>query len=120
MKLLNILTKCSYILIGIAFILSIFNIGPTTQPIYFYISDSNIVNIIVCSAMFIAFVLSLFLILLYLNKRDISLHKLGILVILINLMLDIVFGGNTIFFASYVITFILLVANTIVKKKANN
>ena len=120
MKLLNILTKCSYALLGVTFILSIFNIGPTTQPIYSYISNSNTVNIIVCSSMFIAFVLSAFLILLYLNKRDISLHKLGIFIILINLMLDIVFGGNTIFFISYIITLVLLVTNTIVKKKANN
>ena len=120
MNLLSVLTKCSCVILGITFILSIFNIGPTTHPIYFYISDSNTVNLIVFSTITIAFIISLFLILTYLNKKNISLHKLGILMILINFMLDISFGGNIIFFISYIITLILFIINIAVNKKANN
>ena len=40
--------------------------------------------------------------------------------ILINFMLDISFGGNIIFFISYIITLILFIINIAVNKKANN
>lgn len=117
---LNFVTKTSLLLLGITFILSIFNIGPSTKPIYFYLSDINIINIVSTGCLLLAFILIAKLIMLCLSKKELSINKLGMNLILINLMIDIVCGGNSIFFIAYTISFILFFVNHIRTKKANN
>ena len=119
-KKLNFVTKTSLLLLGITFILSIFNIGPSTKPIYFYLNDINTITMISTGCLLLSLLLIARLITIYLNKKEMSVNKLGMNLILINLMIDIVCGGNSIFFIAYTITFILLLINHIRTKKANS
>ena len=119
-KELNFVTKISLLLLGITFILSIFNMGPSTKPIYFYLGDINTINIVSTGCLLLALILIAKLIMIYLSKKELSINKLGMNLILINLMIDIVYGGNSIFFITYTVSFVLLLINHIRIKKANS
>lgn len=116
-KHLDILTKVSIVLLGISAILGIFKIGPITEPIYVYVSDSKISTLISISSIVISLLLTFILIFLFLNKRITSFYQAGILLLLISLCIDISIGGYIIFSIVSVINIVVYALNLRVNKK---
>lgn len=116
-KHLDILTKVSIVLLGISAILGTFKIGPITEPIYVYVSDSKISTLISISSIVISLLLTFILIFLFLNKRITSFYQAGILLLLISLCIDISIGGYIIFSIVSVINIVVYALNLRVNKK---
>lgn len=116
-KHLEILTKGSIILLVIAGLLGIFKIGPLTEPIYVYISDSKVSIFISILSIAISLVLTFVLIFLFLNKKITSFYQAGIFLLLMSLCIDISIGGYIIFSIVSVVNIIVYSLNLILAKK---
>lgn len=116
-KHLSILTKMSLGLLVLSLILAIFNVGPASEPIYTYVSDSKISTFISISSIAISFILSFILIFLVLNNKITSFYQAGIFLLLISLSMDISIGGDIIFSAVSIINIVVFALNLKTKKQ---
>lgn len=116
-KRLEILTKGSIALLVVAGLLGMFKIGPLTEPIYVYISDSKISTCISLSSIAISLVLTFILIFLFLSKKITSFYQVGIILLLMSLCIDISIGGYIIFSIVSIINIIVYCLNLRFNKK---
>lgn len=116
-KHLSILTKVSIGLLALSLLLAVFKVGPATEPIYTYISNSKVSTLISVSSMCISFVLAFILILLFLNNKVTSFYQMGIFLLLISLSMDITIGGDIIFSVISAINIIVFAFNLKASKK---
>lgn len=116
-KHLSILTKVSIGLLALSLLLAVFKVGPATEPIYTYISNSKVSTLISVSSMCISFVLTFILILLFLNNKVTSFYQMGIFLLLISLSMDITIGGDIIFSVISAVNIIVFAFNLKASKK---
>lgn len=97
----------SLIFLLLAVILSIFNIGYRTRPIYGYISSPSINTLI--SILFIgtSFLIFAYLTFLLISKKYASLFQLSILMLIANLCIDFVLGGNVVLIVACILNIIV-------------
>lgn len=110
-KNIDNLTKISIGLLVLTGILSFFNIGPNTQPLYMYVSIKKIsftIGVLLLSA---SLIMGCYLIFLILNNKLDSFYKKGILLLLITLMSNFILGGNLLFIIASILSIIILVLN---------
>lgn len=110
-KNIDNLTKISIGLLVLTGILSFFNIGPNTQPLYMYVSIKKIsftIGVLLLSA---SLIMGCYLIFSILNNKLDSFYKKGILLLLITLMSNFILGGNLLFIIASILSIIILVLN---------
>lgn len=97
----------SLIFLLLAVILSIFNIGYRTKPIYGYISSPSINTLI--SILFIgtSFLIFAYLTFLFISKKYASLFQLSILMLIANLCIDFVLGGNVVLIVACILNIVV-------------
>lgn len=119
-KVLNISTFIAGIILVISLVLSIFNIGPTTEPIYMYINDSKISKAIIIIAMGLSMLMIFITLFLLINKRATSINQIAILLLLSSLSMDIVIGSNMMFSVASILNIIVLALNLRFNKKSKH
>lgn len=117
-KYLFYLTKVCTVILVISFILSVFNIGPTMNPIYMYINNIDIVRCIVFISFTLIFLLTTVIIFLFLSKKINSIYNIAPICLLASVCLDIVLGGNIFFFVSSIVSMIVFSINLLQNKRS--
>ena len=114
-KIINLCTKISIGLLLIAGLLSLFNIGPSLNPLYQYIPAK--VHIL-----FISFVLGttssiliVFLIYMILNNKMKNIYETGLILLIMTSISNLFLGSNIIFLIASIIVFIMLSINIFYK-----
>ena len=112
------LTKMSISLLVLTGILSFFNIGPNTQPLYMYISLKKISFIVGVFLLSTSSIMGCYLIFSILNNKLDSFYKNGVILLLITLILllitlisNAILGGNLLFIIGCIFNIIILVLN---------
>lgn len=118
-KTLKISINICFVLLIITGILSVFNIGSQIQPAYTYV-PSDLINYVVIISGILAFVMSFMVIFSCLSKKENSIYTVSILILSTKSLMDIVLGGNLLFFIAGLISIIVFTAwNIYLKKKAS-
>ena len=105
------LTKMSIGLLVLTGILSFFNIGPNTQPLYMYISLKKISFIAGVFLLSTSSIMGCYLIFSILNNKLDSFYKNGVILLLITLISNAILGGNLLFIIGCIFNIIILVLN---------
>lgn len=105
------LTKMSIGLLVLTGILSFFNIGPNTQPLYMYISLKKISFIAGVFLLSTSSIMGCYLIFSILNNKLDSFYKNGVILLLITLISNAILGGNLLFIIGCIFNIITLVLN---------
>ena len=105
------LTKMSIGLLVLTGILSFFNIGPNTQPLYMYISLKKISFIAGVFLLSTSSIMGCYLIFSILNNKLDSFYKNGVILLLITLISNAILGRNLLFIIGCIFNIITLVLN---------
>lgn len=116
-KTLNILNIISAFLMLVTAMLSVLNIGPSTSPMFVYISSQETINFVSTALITFALFVGTYLIFSILLKRIHSFSQLGLNILLIFLASDVLLGGNIAYMASTVFAIMVLIINIINNKK---
>lgn len=110
-KTIDLCTKVSIGLLLIAGFLSLFDIGPSMQPLYQYI-PAKVHILFVCSILGTSSsILVVYLIYMMLNDKTKHIYKTGLLLLIMTSISNLFLGANIIFIVASVITLIMLSIN---------
>ena len=114
---LNIITKISiftFILFGI---ISLFNIGLKTEPIYMYLNSQKLNSIIGFSLLGLGIILSIWLSVSMCIKSNYLTFENFLIFSFLCLAMDVLLGGNVLFMSFNVLNMIVLAINVIKNKR---
>lgn len=117
-NILNVLTKICIVSLILSLILSIFNIGPKSQPLYNYVNDTNTVQTVVLCVFGCAVLLIACGIYILLTKKANMVYMVSILFLMVSILFDVVIGGQVLFLGSSIISVIVFSIYLITMKKS--